>query len=160
MSKKKGMDERDSKNIGEASLWTVFIVVIYTLGKIIYYLNFSNVEDLGFLIWDVILFLIVMISLFGIIYLKKSYDLPRTFFGKKLLTEQSKAARKERILKAYFPEAFMLAVAMTIGSYFFSGFNNIGVGLLELMTYFIILSLINFAWGELNVRGYNKSLEE
>jgi len=160
MSKKKGMDERDVRNLGEASQWTFFIVITYTLGKIFYYLKFSNVENLDFLIWDIVLFTITAISLIGIRYLKKSYDLPKTFFGKKLLTEQSKAAKKERILKAYFPEAFMLAVAMTVGSYFFSGFNNIGVGLLELMTYFIILSLLNFAWGELNVRGYNKSLEE
>lgn len=160
MGKKKGMDERDVRNLGEASQWTVFIVIIYTLGKIIYYSKFSNVENLDFLIWDIVLFFITAISLIGIIYLKKTYDLPKTFFGKKLLTEQSKAARKDRILKAYLPEALILAVTLTLGSYFFSGYNSIIPWFFEFILCVIILMLFNFAWGELNVKGYNKSLEE
>lgn len=162
MSKKKRIvrDERDAKNQAVASEWALWITVIYTFGKLIYYLSFSAVEDLGFIMWDMILIVIITLTLIIITYSRKTYDLPRTFFGKKLLTEQSKQAKKERLLKAYLPEALILAVAMTIGSYFLSGYNSITEWLFELILYFIIFNLFNFAWGELNVKGYNKSLEE
>jgi uncharacterized protein YacL len=153
-------DERDSQNFGEASQWALWSVILFTIGKVIYYLHFSAVEDLGFLVWDGILLLIVAVALVIVTRKRKTYHLPRTLFGKKSIIGQNKKARKKRILASYLPKAILFALGMTVGSILASGYTDFDVSIVETLIYFVVAFILNYLWGEFNVKGYNEAFEQ
>lgn len=162
MSKKKNriVDERDERNLGIASQYGLRVVVIYTIIKIIYYLDLSALDTLGFLIWDFILLLVIGITLLMVTRMKKTYPLPRTYLGKKQIPDNHKEARGDRIKKSYLPKALIFSVSWTLASTLRSGFISILVTVILFIIYFLITFGVVFVWGEWNVKSFNQSFEE
>lgn len=153
-------DERDKMNAGIASQWAFGFIIVFLIGKFIYFEVIRDVANTQFLFWDVLMLVIACIIFITVMHSRKSYDVPRTILGRKLSTQPTKSGRKERILKSYIPETFIFAIGFTIGSYLYSGFNHILNGIVEFLVFFVIFNLINYFWGEHVIRRYNQSLED
>lgn len=158
--KKRIVDERDEKNLGIASQCALRVVVIYTIIKIIYYLDFSALNTLGFLLWDGLLLVIIGITLFIVTRMRKTYPLPRTHREGKQVAGNHKEARKDRIKKSYLPKALIFSVSWTLASTLRSGFISILVTVILFIIYFLITFGVVFVWGEWNIKSYNQSFEE
>lgn len=158
MSEKKKVvvDERDEKNFGIASRWALKVVVLYTIVKMIYYLDFHGTKDLSFLLWDGVLLLVIALTLFIGTRVRKTYNLPKTYREGKASTGN----RKDRIKESYLPKALLFSAGATVASGLRSGFISILVTAILFLVYFIVIFLGILSWGEFNVKSYNKSLDD
>lgn len=162
MNKKKNsiVDERDEKNLGIASQYALRVVIIYTIIKIIYYLDFSALDTLGFLLWDGLLLIVIGITLFIVTRMRKTFYLPRTHREGKQVSDNHKEAKGDRIKKSYLPKALIFSVSWTLASTLRSGFISVVVTVILFIIYFLITFVVVFAWGEWNIKSYNQSFEE
>ena len=162
MSKKRNtvIDERDEKNIGIASQYALRIVIFYTVIKIIYYLDFNALDNLSFLLWDFVLLLAIGITYYVVTRMRKTYHLPRTHREGKQVAGNHKEARGDRVKKSYLPKTLSFASAWIIASTLRSGFISVWVTLILFIIYFLITFAVVFAWGEWNVKSYNRSFED
>ncbi len=160
MNKKNVVDERDEKNKGIASQWALRVVIFYTLIKMIFYLDFSALEDLSFLLWDGLLLLAIGLTLFIVTRMRKTYNLPKTYREGTPMEGNYKETRGDRVKKSYLPKALIFAVGWLIASTLRSGFMSILVLVVQFILYFLITFAVVFVWGEWNVSSYNQSFSE
>lgn len=156
------MDERQ-KDLWSLSLSTsAFIAYVYEITVIV--IKFARTKTMKSAYTDIGLLAImaVIITLYHVI--KKEYDLPKTFTGKILPIGNSKKDKRTRY-KNYFLDAFRLSIIflgidllrkepiILFASNFQSkvlsyGFNTF----IRIVLFF----LIDYFWGEYNVRKYNQ----
>lgn len=152
MSKKKrvAVDERDEQNKAVASQWALRAVIWYTIIKMVYYLDFQAMNDLGFLLWDGILLFVIGITYLIVSRTRKTYDLPKTYREGEPVSGNKKEARIDRMKKSYLPRALIFAAGLTLASGLRSGFVSILVTAILYIIYFAITFVVVFAWGEWN----------
>lgn len=155
------IDERQRRSIGDVSTIIVIVTILYLLVEITY--KYVTTKDILTTSWEIILLLLI-----GFIYLigirsNKEMNLPTSFLGKQLPTDQSNEAKVRRI-KAYFIESLASSTAITGLTLFFT-FIEVEVKLsvieyissfLGLMTVYFVLS---YLWGEYNIKKYNQYMK-
>lgn len=165
-------DERTIKNTGTAAVITLAVIwvalIIIGVVKTVKYGAESITEEMIIFLGSVLLFLIMK-------HRGDDVDLPESFLGKPLpdsLSGEDKAAR----LKAYAIDslingAFLASLNIILNrinrnfSYTFIPFSG---GILSIVLNFVIdtlvmfavFMLVNYLWGEHNVKKYNKMMEE
>lgn len=156
------MDERQ-KDLWSLSLSaSAFIAYVYEIIVII--IKFMKTKSMESAYTDVALLAImaVIITIYHII--KKEYDLPKTFTGKILPLSESKEDKRTRY-KNYFLDSFSLSIVflgidiirkdpiLLFDSVFQSKILSYGA---NTFLRIILFLLINYFWGEYNVKKYNE----
>ena len=165
-------DERTAKNTGTAAVITLALIWAALLATGIYktvkYGAESTTEEILLFLGSLLVFLIFK-------HRKEDVDLPETFLGKPLPTEPGGAAKKERV-KAYLVDslingAILTALNITLNriNQNFS-FTTIALespiltilinAVADLAVLGALFMLINYFWGEHNIKKYNKMLED
>jgi|GEM_PF-3299164 len=165
-------DERTAKNTGTAAVVTlVFLwvaLLIAGIYKTVKYGAGSTTEEILLFLGSLLVFLVFK-------HRKDAVDLPKDFLGKPLPTAPGGADKRARI-KAYIVDALingaiLAALNVTLnrinpnfrfttidcGSAFLTILINAATDILVLGTVFMLL---NYFWGEHNIKKYNKLLEE
>lgn len=140
-------DERVMQNITKALANAAIIGEIILFLKIIYEI-FSGVATLGTTGFDIALLVVMNIVVYVTLYRAKTIDTPRTLLGKRLTTEKTKVARKERVLKSYIPESLVAAAGLSLGSYLNSGSSGLTPTIILYMIYFGIYLTFTYFWSE------------
>ena len=165
-------DERTAKNTGKAAVITLAVLwaalLIIGIYKTVKYGAESTTEEIILFMGSLLIFLIFK-------HRGDDVDLPETFSGKPLPTGLTGEDKKTRI-KAYIADSFLNSVILAALNISLNRINphfrfttialsspiltiliNAVVDLAVLGTVFM---LINYLWGEHNVKKYNKMLEE
>lgn len=165
-------DERTLKNTGTAAVITLALIwlALFIIGavKTVKYGAESITEEMAIFFGSVVLFLILK-------HRGDDVDLPESFLGKQLPSSLSKEDKKARI-KAYFIDslingAFLSALNVTLNRInpnfhytvinFSGGAVNIILNFaLDTLVTFSVFMLINYFWGEHNIKKFNKMMEE
>ena len=165
-------DERTLKNTGTAAVITLALVWVALLGigiyKSIKYGVESTTEEILIFLGSLLIFLILK-------HRKDDVDLPQTFFGKPLPTGLQGEDKKVRV-KAYIVDSLLNSIILgtlnitlnrinpafnftiiALNSPFLTILINAVVDLAVLFTVFMLL---NYIWGEHNVKKFHKMMEE
>ena len=165
-------DERTAKNTGTAAVITlVFLwagLLVAGVYKTVKFGAGSTTEEILLFLGSLLVFLIFK-------HRKDTVDLPKDFLGKPLPTAPSGADKRARI-KAYVVDALIngaILAALNVslnrlnpnfsfttidcGSPILTILINAAVDIAVLGAVFMIL---NYAWGEHNIKKYNRLLEE
>ena len=165
-------DERTAKNTGTAAvitlalLWAALILIGFY--KTFKFGAGSTTEEILLFLGSLLVFLIFK-------HRKEDVDLPESFLGKPLPTGLNGADKKARI-KAYFVDSLInggVLAVLNVGlnrinenfSFTTIGFSSplltiLVNGALDLCVLTGVFFLINFLWGEHNIKKYNKLLDE
>lgn len=152
------IDERQGKAVGQVSTIIVVFTVIYLLIEATY--KYITTQDILMATWEIILLVLIgSIFLLGI-RSNKEMNLPTSFLGKSLPTEESKKARNIR-LKSYLIESITSSAVITGISLFFTFIEveeplsvpEYSVGFIGFIAIYFIMSYI---FGEYSIKKYNK----
>ena len=165
-------DERTIKNTGTAAVITLAVIwaalLIIGAVKTVKYGAESITEEMIFFLGSLVLFLILK-------HRGDDVDLPESFLGKPLPDSLSKEDKRAR-LKAYVIDslingAFLAALNVTLNRinpnfhYTFIPFSGAVLSVIlnfviDALVLFAVFMLVNYFWGEHNVKKYNKMMEE
>ncbi|WP_062532982.1 hypothetical protein [Jeotgalibaca dankookensis] len=155
------IDERQRRSIGDVSTIIVVLTIFYLLVEITY--KYVTTKDILTTSWEIILLLLI-----GFIYLigiktNKEMNLPTSFLGKQLPTDQSSKAKIRRI-KAYVIESLASSAAITGLTLFFTFIEvEVKLSLIEYIVSFFglmaIYFVLSYLLGEYNIKKYNKYME-
>lgn len=163
------IDEREKLRIIRSVGMAGIIAMIYSFGVIIFRLIQTKKFESSYTFIGLIAVMIVIITIYHII--NKEYDVPKTFFGKKLPLGDSKESKRARIVY-YIKDALRSStiflvfdimnpdrLAFSIPSIDWKYMPYI----LELLRRVILFLIMNYAWGEFNIkkqRKFNQSLDD
>ena len=165
-------DERTLKNTGTAAVITLAVIwvalIVIGIVKTVKYGAGSITEEMIIFLGSIVLFLILK-------HKGDDVDLPESFTGKPLpdsLSREDKIAR----LKAYAVDslingAFLATLNITLNRinpefyYTFIPFSGVILSVvlnfvIDTLVLFAVFMLVNYLWGEHNVKKYNKMMEE
>lgn len=165
-------DERTRKNTGTAAIITLALVWVALLGVGIYktvkYGVESTTEEILIFLGSLLVFLILK-------HRKDDVDLPATFFGKPLPTGLKGKDKKVRV-KAYIVDSLLNSLILTTLNITLNRINpafNFTVialnspfltilinAVVDLAVLFTVFMLLNYFWGEHNVKKFHKMMEE
>ena len=165
-------DERTIKNTGTAAVITLAVIwvalIIVGIVKTVKYGAESTTEEMLLFLGSLLLFMILKNK-------RDDVDLPETFSGKPLPDSLSKEDKKAR-LKAYVVDAFAngaILAALNVGlnrvnpnfAYTTIKFSSPVLSIvlnivIDIAVLFALFMVINYFWGEHNIKKYNKMLED
>lgn len=165
-------DERTAKNTGTAAVVTLALIwaalIIIGIYKTIKFGAESTTEEILIFLGSLLVFLILK-------HRKDDVDLPESFLGKPLPTGLHGADKKARI-KSYIIDSLInggILAVLNISlheinpnfSFTTIDFSNTVLtilinGVMDLAVMSTVFMLINYIWGEHNIKKYNKLLEE
>ncbi len=165
-------DERTIKNTGTAAVITLAVIwvslIIIGIVKTVKYGAESITEEMIIFLGSMVLFLILK-------HRGDDVDLPESFSGKPLPASLSREDKLTR-LKAYAVDslingAFLAALNVALNKInpnfhytviAFSGgiLNSVLNFVIDTLVLFAVFMLVNYFWGEHNVKKYNKMMEE
>ena len=164
------IDERErsrrTTSIGMAGI----IAMIYSIGVILFRFVATKTFESSYLFIGLVVVMTISITIYHII--NKEYDVPKTFTGKKLPLGDSKESTRAR-MAYYIKDAIRLAAIFLVfdimnpDRMIFSTPSIIGWRympyILEFLRRAIIFVIMDYAWGEFNIRKqrkFDKSLED
>ena len=165
-------DERTAKNTGTAAVVTLALIwaalIIIGIYKTIKFGAESTTEEILIFLGSLLVFLIFK-------HRKDDVDLPESFLGKPLPTGLHGVDKKARI-KSYIIDSLInggILAVLNISlheinpnfSFTTIDFSNTVLtilinGVMDLAVMSAVFMLINYIWGEHNIKKYNKLLEE
>ena len=165
-------DERTAKNTGTAAVITLALVwaalIIIGVYKTFKFGAESTTEEILLFLGSLLVFLIFK-------HRKDDVDLPESFFGKPLPTALHGEDKKARI-RSYISDSLINGGILTVlnislnrlnpnFSYTTIDFSDTVLtilinGALDLTVLRSVFMLINYIWGEHNIKKYNKLIEE
>lgn len=151
-------DERVMQNITKSLANAAIFVEAVLLLKIVYEI-FSGTATLRATGFDVGLFIGMNAVIYITLYRAKTLQTPKTILGKKLTTETTEIAKKERILKSYIPESLIAAAGLSLGSYLSSGSSGFLPTLIIYIFYFVFYLILTYFWSEHEIKRYNEDFE-
>lgn len=171
-NKKTNSDERTLKNTGTAAVITLVLIwvalLVIGIVKTVKYGAESTTEEILLFLGSLLVFLIFK-------HRKEDVDLPVSFLGNPLPTglggEDKKARIKAYIIDSLANGAILTALNITLNRINRNfNFTVIELGsptstviinaLIDLAVMGVVFMVINYTWGEHNIKKYNKILEE
>lgn len=166
VKRKVKLDEREKLRRVTSIGWTGIVAMIYSTGVILVRLVETKTFKSSSLFIGLVVIMSVTITLYHIIY--KEYHVPKTFFGKALPLGKSKESKRARM-------AYYIKDAMRLGAIFLvfdimnpdrmlfkedsiTGWKYMPY-VLEFITRAIFFVIINWLWGEFNIRKKGKYME-
>lgn len=164
------MDERKKLRVTTSIGMANFIAMLYSIGIIIFRFIQTKSFESSYTYIGLLILITVTMSIYNLI--NKEYNVPTTFFGKKLPLGKSKEDKKIRIIQ-YAKDALRLSIVFLIfdimnpNRVLFSipsiDSKTILPYFLNSLIRFILFLIMNYAWGEYNVkkqRKFNESLDD
>lgn len=154
-------ESRRTNSIGMAGL----VAMIYSFGVIIFRFIQTRKFHSSYFFIGLVVLMTASITLYHII--NKEYDVPKTIFGKRLPLGDSKESKKVRIIY-YIKDALRLATVFIIIDIMNPDRLTFSIAsidwkympyIADYLARFIIFTIMNYAWGEFNIRKKRKYIE-
>lgn len=149
---KRPFDEMQEKALGKAGIICSIVTILYLVIEATYKYNLT--KDILDCTWEIILILIICIIYRLCTIDPKEMNLPKSVLGKKLPTEQTKQARKKRLI-SYICESILFATISFIFDYIFDS-EVPAYPFIELISLFIISLFIDYIIGEKRCKSYTE----
>lgn len=159
IKRKSVFDEMEQKTLGKAGVICSTIIIFYLLIESTY--KYINTKDISNCSHELILLSIICCIFYLFISKQKEMNLPKSFLGKTLITEQTKDAYKRRVT-SYIYDSISFTIGLSVITYMVDSIKP-SIALLETIGLFIISLLFSYIIGEKKCKRYEKwqkSLDE